>query len=1151
MKPKILKVIGINSFNEVQTIDFSNLIKGGIFGIFGDTGSGKSTIIDSITLALYGKIVRYNGKVGNGDFLNLNRNNAKVEFSFSIKEAKDEITYLILRQFKRDNKGSIKSDLVRFSVLSGESYEIISDKKKDIENKITEIIGLSYEDFTKAVILPQGKFSDFLMLENIDKRKMLQRIFGLEKYGDKLQNKINEKKNLQQNIVEKIKDKIEFYGDVSKEDLNKRKDTLLEEEKNLNNIKIKLNNILEREVYLKNILNLKEELLEYEKKLKTLLKYEKEFINFREEFEKSLESDKIEPYIREINKLENENDEALKNIDILKAEINLLNKDYQQVEILYNNVKYKKENEKPILDKIKIDLENCINLLNENEINKNEIENISRKLEKIYREKDDLKVQINSIEDDKTFIKGNIDSIDKFKQENKIDYKLKNNLKSLLEFQEKENNLRNEINICLENQKSYEKDIRSENQELETMEFNINELILNISKILFNNKINIEENIKVNLESIKYIEKKYLNIDQDIKDINMQIKLQENKKFIKELTMSLQQNLPCPICGSKKHPNPSKIVLDVLIETLEKDKQSLKEKLNSINEEKNLLLSENIILQKYLDDIDNEIKSIKYVESQKLEDKSFIFNKEDIFKNLQQYKNEINNLKEKKAAKLSNIKNNINLLKNNIGIKIKLERDLQFIIKNVDNLKLNIEVKNFKEEYENILNIEKVISENNEKLIKFREKLEEINDRHNKIFYKRNSLEKEESSLKAIKEEKVNTINDLDAKIKDSLYNNYLKTYLNEVSIQIDSIINDEKELPKKLNLLLNKVYIQIDSIINNEQELSEKFNSLLEYKNKKDQLLKDNIIEKNTNEKRIKEKREQVHEMINKSSFNNEEDVLLSFRDKDRQCYCKEKIKSYKDKLYDYSNNLNRIKEEFKNINHIKETEKLKIEEIKRLTIKNEILKIFNEKCSIENEYQKKLELFTKIKLEIGKIEEVLKKVGSLVNDMKKENKKLDLLKELSKINQGGLFVEYVANSQLRHIVFDASKRLENMSNNKYSLELLDTNFVIKDHYNGGILRSPRSLSGGEVFMASLSLALALSSKIQLKNKSPLEVFFLDEGFGTLDNNLIDTVINTLEQLHSRNIGVGIITHVDEIKNRVQNRIIVKKSENGTIIEV
>ena len=215
MKPQILKIIGINSFNEPQEIDFSKILEKGIFGIFGDTGSGKSTIIDSITLALYGKIVRYDGKIGNGDFLNLSRNNGKVEFIFSIKDGKEEIFYEIVRQFKRTNKGDIKSDIIRLSIFNDEQKNIIADKKKDVENKIIDIIGLSYEDFTKAVVLPQGKFSDFLMLENADKRKMLQRIFGLEKYGDKLKDKINEKKYNQENVVYNLKKEIEMYGNVS------------------------------------------------------------------------------------------------------------------------------------------------------------------------------------------------------------------------------------------------------------------------------------------------------------------------------------------------------------------------------------------------------------------------------------------------------------------------------------------------------------------------------------------------------------------------------------------------------------------------------------------------------------------------------------------------------------------------------------------------------------------------------------------------------------------------------------------------------------------------------------------------------------------------------------------------------------------------
>ena len=81
---------------------------------------------------------------------------------------------------------------------------------------------------------------------------------------------------------------------------------------------------------------------------------------------------------------------------------------------------------------------------------------------------------------------------------------------------------------------------------------------------------------------------------------------------------------------------------------------------------------------------------------------------------------------------------------------------------------------------------------------------------------------------------------------------------------------------------------------------------------------------------------------------------------------------------------------------------------------------------------------------------------------------------------------------------------------------------------------------------MASLALALSLSSQIQLKGTAPLELFFLDEGFGTLDDNLLDIVMSSLERIHNDKLKVGIISHVEAIKNRVPVKLILTPSEAG-----
>ena len=147
-------------------------------------------------------------------------------------------------------------------------------------------------------------------------------------------------------------------------------------------------------------------------------------------------------------------------------------------------------------------------------------------------------------------------------------------------------------------------------------------------------------------------------------------------------------------------------------------------------------------------------------------------------------------------------------------------------------------------------------------------------------------------------------------------------------------------------------------------------------------------------------------------------------------------------------------------------------------------------------------------------------------------------------KVMKGKKFVEYIATYQLSYITEEASQRLSQITSGRYSLELSDSEFVIKDNFNGGSIRDTNTLSGGEVFLTAFSLALALSSKIQMANNAPLEFFFLDEGFGTLDSSLIDIVMSSLERLHEEHLNVGIITHVEELKERMPVKLVVTPAQ-------
>jgi len=159
-------------------------------------------------------------------------------------------------------------------------------------------------------------------------------------------------------------------------------------------------------------------------------------------------------------------------------------------------------------------------------------------------------------------------------------------------------------------------------------------------------------------------------------------------------------------------------------------------------------------------------------------------------------------------------------------------------------------------------------------------------------------------------------------------------------------------------------------------------------------------------------------------------------------------------------------------------------------------------------------------------------------------------LYSKLLELLKNNRFMEYIADEYLKDIATMAQDRVLELTNGKYGL-VYDEDFFIIDHLKGSIKRPVSGLSGGETFLVSLSLALALSNQIIKKAVKPINFFFLDEGFGTLDEELINAVTDSLEKLRQSNLTVGLITHVGELKNRIQSKLYVESATatHGTII--
>ncbi len=179
MIPIILKIKGLYSYVEEQTIDFKRLTDAGLFGIFGEVGSGKSTILEAMALALYTKSERLNisGDDRYYNMLNLKTNEAVIEFQF-LAGAQKDIFKSILR-FSRNKKNF---EEVKFR--SHEFYQLINgvDPIPIEQEKVLEVVGISYENFKRTIIIPQGQFKEFLDLSSTERTRMLKELFDLQRF---------------------------------------------------------------------------------------------------------------------------------------------------------------------------------------------------------------------------------------------------------------------------------------------------------------------------------------------------------------------------------------------------------------------------------------------------------------------------------------------------------------------------------------------------------------------------------------------------------------------------------------------------------------------------------------------------------------------------------------------------------------------------------------------------------------------------------------------------------------------------------------------------------------------------------------------------------------------------------------------------------
>ena len=176
MIPIRLEIEGLYSYREKQVIEFETLTAAGLFGIFGAVGSGKSAILEGILIALYGNPERVSNSGERGSMINLQHPQVVLNFTFK-SGANNGTTYLARYSVKRNKK-----DFEKIETASHTFYEQINNEWVATEKNAAELIGMSRENFKQTIIIPQGKFREFIDQKPTERAQMMQDLFGLDRF---------------------------------------------------------------------------------------------------------------------------------------------------------------------------------------------------------------------------------------------------------------------------------------------------------------------------------------------------------------------------------------------------------------------------------------------------------------------------------------------------------------------------------------------------------------------------------------------------------------------------------------------------------------------------------------------------------------------------------------------------------------------------------------------------------------------------------------------------------------------------------------------------------------------------------------------------------------------------------------------------------
>ena len=551
MIPIQLTIEGLYSYQERQKIDFENLTEAGLFGIFGSVGSGKSSILEAISFALYGETERLNARDKRAyNMMNLKSNKSYIEFDFINFENKK---FRATREFKRNSKNfeDVKTPSVQFYEWKNESWIPLESSNAE------PIIGLSYANFKRTIIIPQGQFKEFLELGATERTTMMKDIFGLQRFD--LYNNVSSLNSKNRSELDQLEGQLKGFEDINETQISLQKRNLQTEKEKQEEVQKAFEQVNKQYQNLKNLKadfeNLKQKKTDFEK-----LKEQKTEVDILEQ--KTEKYDLVfrvfNPILNEKTKLEKEINEQL----IAKEnQIKLL----QQTEKDFEIVKQQLEEIQPKFEK-----------LNETKTEENDL-NLILQMLKFSEEIETLKTRtqkgsdkVKEVEEQQKLIQNKIEILHKNLDElkpKKLDSSLLLNVGNWFSERKK---LTETLDI--QTQKTAQK-----KSEIDT--------ILEELKALKTNPETYKTDFQTNIETLEK-QRKTLSDQQN------QLKVQQQ---LAHFASELHDGKSCPLCGSLEHPHI------VEFEDVQSELNDIQQQIDSIENKKNLIQKKITEVEKILD----------------------------------------------------------------------------------------------------------------------------------------------------------------------------------------------------------------------------------------------------------------------------------------------------------------------------------------------------------------------------------------------------------------------------------------------------------------------------------------------------------------------------------------------------------------------